>query len=291
MEIKNAAIRLAKGAGIGVGMVIPGISGGTIAVLLGIYEPLIYAINNLKKEFRKSICYLLPILLGMIAGFAAMYYPLKLALQYYPFQTICLFAGLMIGTCPKLIQKSLQGSFQKIDILSLLIPSLFVIRICFIPNLSNVDLGSGMTFWSYMILLLVGILASVALVVPGVSGSMLLLLLGYYQPLLGMISGLRTDFLHSFLVLLAFAIGLLIGFFSIARLMKVILSRFPRTADWAIVSFVLSSVVAIFLIFDYSGIAINAAWILSSIGLLLAGLLLSFFLTWFISKKAKEGNV
>ena len=85
---KNSLINLFKGALIGVSMIIPGVSGGTVAVLLNIYNELIEAISNLKSEFKKSFKFLLPIAIGMVLAFVAMYFPLKLALKYIPLENI-----------------------------------------------------------------------------------------------------------------------------------------------------------------------------------------------------------
>ena len=87
---------IAKGAVIGVGMIIPGVSGGTLAVLLGIYEDLILHISSLRKNFKDGIKFLSPILLGMIFAFLAMYFPLKLALEHIPFE-ICMVFSAKIG--------------------------------------------------------------------------------------------------------------------------------------------------------------------------------------------------
>ena len=73
---------IAKGAVVGIGMIIPGVSGGTLAVLLGIYDELILRISSLRKELKKGLLFLLPFLLGMILAFMAMYFPLKLAIEH-----------------------------------------------------------------------------------------------------------------------------------------------------------------------------------------------------------------
>ena len=77
---------IAKGAVVGIGMIIPGVSGGTLAVLLGIYDELILRISSLRKELKKGLLFLLPFLLGMILAFMAMYFPLKLAIEHIPFE-------------------------------------------------------------------------------------------------------------------------------------------------------------------------------------------------------------
>ena len=240
---------MAKGAAIGLAMIIPGVSGGTLAVLMGVYDKLIDSISNLFKQFKKSFFFLLPVALGAVLAFAALYYPLKYALDGAPFPTIMLFAGLMLGSIPDLVSKSNENGFKKFDAIGIFLACALVIGICFIPSVGDVDLSPSMGVGAYFLLALVGLLASCALVVPGVSGSMLLLIFGYYAPLLGAISGLKTSFGHSLLVLAVFAAGLIVGFFTIAKLMQLLLKKFKRTTFWAIVGFVIGSVPAVIITF------------------------------------------
>ena len=225
MKIKDFFIRVGQGAAIGVSMIIPGVSGGTMAVLMNVYDKLISAISNLRKDFKNSFFFLLPILVGAILAVCAMYFPIKYALKYAPFPTVLLFTGLMLGTAPKLFKDGIKKGFKKLDIIAVLIPLAVVTGICFIPNMGNADLTTGMPIWGYFVLILIGALASCALVVPGISGSLLLLIFGYYNSILDTVSALKTSFGHSVLVLFLFVVGLIIGFFSIAKLMKLFLNE------------------------------------------------------------------
>ncbi len=286
--IKNNIINCLKGAAIGVSMIIPGVSGGTIAVSLNIYEDLINAIGNLRKEFKKSILFLLPILIGMILAFAAMYYPLKLALKYIPFEITCVFAGLMIGSFPKLYMDTKKNGFKKIDIISIIIPFLVVVGLCFINGLKDVNLASNMQWYQWVLLLLVGALGSCALVVPGISGSLLLVILGYYQPILNMVSELKNEPLHAILVLGVFALGMVIGFFTIAKLMKFLISKFRRTTYWAIMGFFIGSIIALFISFDYKQIDNITLTVILSIVLFVVSTAASYLLTRYVDRKNRS---
>lgn len=249
MAVKNFFLNTARGAAIGVAMIIPGVSGGTIAVLMNIYDKIIDAINSLKKEFKKSVLFLLPILLGAALAVCASYFPLKFALEKAPLATVLLFAGLMTGSLPKTLKDGLAKGFKKVNIASALIPLAVVIGICFIPGLGDADLSKSMPVYGYFLLILIGMLGSCALVIPGVSGSMLLLIFGYYNSILNTVSALKDNFGHSLLVLALFAVGILIGFFSIAKIMKLFLTKFPRGTTWAIIGFVIGSIPAILITF------------------------------------------
>lgn len=289
MKIKRFFINLACGAAIGVGMIIPGVSGGTIAVILKIYDKLIDALGNLKKNFKKNILFILNILLGAAAGFAVMYFPLKWALEHAPFATTSLFAGLMLGSLPNLFKDGKKLGFKKLNILSAIIPFAAVIGLCALNLLitaGDADLSAGMPVWRYIAVFCVAMLASCALVIPGVSGSMLLMILGYYSPVLGLIGALTTDFAHSALVLVLFSAGLIIGFFSIAKFMKLMLSRFPRGTHWAIIGFVAGSIPALFIVFDYS-INLNATNIAVGCILLAFGAIAAYALSAYAEEKLK----
>ena len=293
MKIKNFFLDAAKGAAIGVAMIIPGVSGGTLAVLLNIYDKLIGAISNILKDFKNSIKILAPILLGAVVAVVAAYFPLKFALNHAPFPTVMLFAGLMVGSCPKMVKEGIKNGFKKLDILSFILPLLLVIGICFIPNLGSADLSKDMPIYGYFLLILIGMIASCALVVPGISGSMLLLILGYYSGIFDTVSLLKTDFGHSALVLLTFAVGIIIGFFSIAKLMKFLLGKFPRATNWAIMGFVAGSIPAIFLTYnnnfpDFVYSSLSVAHIVVGCVLCVLGIIATFVLTEFVEYKSKQ---
>ncbi|MDE6048046.1 MAG: DUF368 domain-containing protein [Anaeroplasmataceae bacterium] len=242
---------MVKGAIIGLGMIIPGVSGGTLAVLLGIYEELITRISNLKKDFKESLKFLLPLFLGMVLAFAAMYFPLKLALEHIPFELCMIFVALMVCSTPKIGKDAYASGFKKWDILFSIVAFGICFGLCFIPIGKDLVLNLKMPWYMYPSLFLVGILASVALVVPGISGSMLLLIIGLYKPLLDTISNLFKTPLDAFVILFIFALGLILGFFTIAKLMKYFLSKYEQQTKWAILGFVLASIIALFLAFDF----------------------------------------
>ena len=276
------------GAVIGVAVIIPGVSGGTLAVLLNIYDKLIAAVSNLRRDFKNSIKFLLPIVLGMAIAFAAMYFPLQFALEFAPLPTVLLFVGLMLGSFPKLFVDSAKLGFKKLDIINIILPLAAVIGICFIPNINSVNLGADMPVYTYFILVIMGVVASCALVIPGVSGSMMLMIFGYYQPILDTFKGIFSNFGHSIAVLALFALGIVVGFLSIAKLMKLLLDKFPRGTRWAIIGFVVGSIPAILIAFDYSSAPIDAIQIAIGVILLFAGGIASFAFTSWAEKRIKK---
>lgn len=287
MTAKNFLINTLKGAAIGVAMIIPGVSGGTLAVLLNVYDEMIESISGLRKHFLQSIAYLFPILLGAALAFAAALVPLKLALKYAPFPTILLFAGFMAGSCPKLFFDDRKNGFKPTDIIAMIIPFALVIGICFIPGMREADLSPAMPWFGYILLALIGVVASCALVVPGISGSMLLMIFGYYEPVLGLFSSLFTTPLHSIGALACFALGAVVGFFTIAKLMQLLLTKFPRGTGWAIFGFVVGSIPAIIITFfkNYGAGSLNSLQISLGVIAFILGAAATAALTFYASKR------
>lgn len=280
-------INIAKGAAIGVAMIIPGVSGGTLAVLLKIYDKIIDSISGLRKHFFESFMFLLPLAIGAVLAFAAAYFPLTWALENAPFPTMLLFAGFMAGSLPKLFVDCKREGFQKIDVALILIPLALVVGLCFIPGMGDVDLSENMPWFQYILVPLIGVLASCALVVPGISGSMLLMIFGYYAPVLGLFKAIVSTPLHALSVLALFAVGVIVGFFTIAKIMQLLLKHFPRATGWAIFGFVVGSIPAIVITFfsEYGEGYLDALMISLGVILFAAGALGTYFLTDYAQKK------
>ena len=294
MKIKNFLINTAKGAAIGVAMIIPGVSGGTLAVLLKVYDKMIESISGLRKHFIESVKFLFPILLGAVLAFAAALVPLNLALRYAPFPTLMLFAGLMAGSCPKLFKDDRKNGFKRTDIAAIVLPLVTVIAICFIPGMKEADLSPSMPWFQYILIVLIGVVASCALVVPGISGSMLLMIFGYYKPVLNLFGALFETPLHALGVLALFAIGVVVGFFTIAKLMQILLAKFPRGTGWAIFGFVAGSIPSIIITFfnDYGAAALDALQISLGVVAFVVGAIATLAITFYADKRiSSEENM
>lgn len=287
MKAREFLINVAKGAAIGIAMIIPGVSGGTLAVMLKIYDKIIASISGLRKHFKESVLFLLPIVIGAVLAFAAAYFPLTLALEHYPFPTMLLFAGLMAGSLPKLFKDCKVTGFKKIDVALILIPFALVIGICFIPGMGDVDLSENMPWFQYILVPVIGVLASCALVVPGISGSMLLMIFGYYSPVLGLFKDVFVTPLHALSVLGCFALGVIVGFFTIAKIMQLLLKHFPRATGWAIFGFVVGSIPAIVVAFfsEYGADYLDAVSISVAVILFILGAIGTYFLAAYAEKK------
>lgn len=252
-NVKDGLYRLLPGAAIGIAVIIPGVSGGTMAVLFGMYGAIILAASGLRKAFKENFLFLLPIIIGAIIGLAAMYFPIKLGLEYLPLVIVMLFAGLMAGGMPPVIKQTFAYGVSAKAVIAAIITFAVVIGICFIPGMGEVSLDSDMPVYVYFMLIIMGVFASVALVVPGISGSMLMLIFGYYQPLINTVSALKTDFGHSLLVLALFGVGVILGLITAVKVIKFLMRKFPQTTNWGIMGFMIGSLPALFIAQDYDG--------------------------------------
>lgn len=235
------------GCAMGIAFIIPGFSGGSIAAILGIYEKLIGAVADIFKSFKKSFMTLLPIFLGLVLGAVSLLFPLGWALENFPLPTVCLFVGLAIGGMPSITDK-VKGKIKATNIAAFAIPCILAVALAFIEGGADVDLFN-LNVGGYILLFFIGILGSSALVIPGISGSMLLLILGYYNPIIQMITQnlLKGNNVGiSLLVLICTGLGIVVGFFFISVIMKLLLQKYPRGTYFAIIGFIIGSIPTVF---------------------------------------------
>ncbi len=255
-----------RGAAIGVAFIVPGFSGGSVAAILGVYERLVGAIADIFRDFRRSMKTLLPIALGLVLGAAALVLPIRWGVERYPIPTVTLFVGLSIGGLPAVKEKA-PGRPTKRNVIAFLLPCLAAASLVFLPVATRPEgFLYCLDFQGYLLLFFVGAVAACALVVPGVSGSMLLLIFGYYAPLISLILGFfhGVEPLKSLTVLLTAGAGMLVGFFAVSVLMKFLLKKFPRATYYAILGFITGSIVAVYAPFSRSAAQMGMwGWVVS----------------------------
>lgn len=181
---------MVKGVTLGVSAAIPGLSGGTIAVAEGCYDPLISSISSLRKKFKSSFLYLLPYVLGLLLGALAAFVGIKKGYAVAPFSLTGLFAGMVAGSLPVALSELKKGENAKQKTLfaaCFLFCFLLAAALGVVTALCKIDLASFLkdrVWWMYMFVPVAGFLASFAFIIPGISGSMTLMILGMYYPIL-----------------------------------------------------------------------------------------------------------
>jgi len=242
-----------KGIVIGIANIVPGVSGGTMMVAMGIYDKLIHCVTHLFSEFKKSILFLIPIVIGMLIAIVGSSFGLEYLFEHFPIQTNLLFIGLILGGLPA-IWKNVKGNSVKAGhVIACLLFFALVAGLAILGEREGKGADMTLSFLNVIKLFGVGIVASATMVIPGVSGSMILLLMGYYNQIINVINdfirALVAMDMHGILygmgILVPFGIGVVIGIFAIAKLVEIIFEKFPLYAYWAIIGLIVASPVAI----------------------------------------------
>ena len=267
MKVKEWFRRFFAGMAIGTGAAIPGVSGAAIAVIFRVYEDIINAVNNFRKKFGWAIAILLPILLGCLVAVGICIVLFHLAFRHLMFVLMCLFAGFLLGSFPGITDEIKGEKIDKKAIMLMVIGALFVIGLGIASVFSGLDVKAlfedPIPWWLYLVLIPVGAVAAVALTVPGLSGSLILLIIGFYRPLIDKAEGWAKEPFHGgnfshtgalFGVIGCFAIGCLIGVVVVSKIMNVLLKKWRKETFFAIIGFIAGSVFVLFFnheIFDY----------------------------------------
>ena len=290
-KIKNFLSNCVKGIAIGVSMIIPGFSGGTIAVLMNIYDKLLEAVTGIFKNFKKSILFLLPIIIGAVLGFVGLVVPLEYGLSHIPLIIVSLFVGLIIGGIP-FIYKKVQGKENLVSIIVGVLAMALTISLCFIKGGISIDFSS-LNVGSFLYLILAGALASIALVAPGISGSMTLMVLGVYTTIITSLKEILSfeNLVHNALLLIPLAIGLVVGFFLMSMLMKYLLQKHTTSTYFAILGFIIGSIVTIYYVTitdEQYPVVFDAPNIIFSVITLIVGVVAAFLVEHIASKKVRN---
>lgn len=251
MSLRESFLSFIKGAIIGIANIIPGVSGGTLAVSLGLYELLLDAIGNFFSNVKKNFNILLPIILGAAAGILAAGKLVSFALSNYKAQTIIFFVGLIFGGI-SLITKKVKGKLSVSNAIIFLIIFAGVILFNFSSIGGKIVSLENISFIQGLLLIPIGFIAGGTMVVPGISGSFVLMILGYYESIINTIADLTNFSLlgHNILVLLPFGIGVILGIVLIAKAISYMLKKHEVKTYFGIIGFVLSSIVVLVLQID-----------------------------------------
>jgi len=273
--------RFVKGIFIGSGAILPGVSGGALAAVFGIYEKMIEFLSDLRKDFIKNVIFFIPVGLGGIFGFFVLSIPLVYLVgpdEVHPgvavIQTIWCFIGCILGTMPSLYKEAgkegrkprhlvIAGITAVLAFAGLLAAKLFL----------NTEVPLNFGTW-----VMAGIIFALGAIVPGLSPSNFLLYLKMYGPLMQGVKDLDLA------VIIPVGIGGVLCVLGFARLMKYILKKAYANVFHVILGVVIASTAIIAFTPDYSGI--NAGIVIVSIILFLAGLALGLFMGW-LEKKYK----
>lgn len=254
-----------QGMAVGIANIIPGVSGGTMMVAMGLYDKLIHCITHLKSEFKEAVKLLVPIFAGAGIAIIVLSRLFEYLLEVHPIPTNFAFCGLIAGSLPFIFQKVKGHSVTIGKVIPFLIFFAIVILMAVMGETSGAAADVTFSIVNVVKLFGVGVIAAATMVIPGVSGSMMLMLLGYYDTILATINDaidalLAFDMGEIFRVvgiLAPFGIGVIIGIFVIAKIIELIFSKAEIHAYYAIIGLILASPIAILLQTDWSGLSIS----------------------------------
>ena len=280
--VKEFIVNVLRGMVIGIANVIPGVSGGTMMVSMGIYDKLILVLTHFIKRMKEAVALLVPIGIGMllsIAVFAKIFS--EILFPRFPLQTNLFFIGLILGGLPVIYGKVKGKSIKVPQILAFVLFFVMVVGFALVGEGGDASADISFSVVNVIKLFGVGIIAAATMVIPGVSGSMIMMILGYYNTIIDTINDFINalkDFdiaamLQTFVVLVPFGIGVVVGVVAVAKLIEFMLKKFPEVTYWAIIGLIVASPFAMLIMMQVG--AIGIVEILTGVVLLAVGFVIS----------------
>lgn len=260
-------IDLLKGMVIGVSNIIPGVSGGTMAVVMGIYDKIIYSVNNFFKDIKKNILFLGILAIGAAIGILLFTNVIDYLIKNYNEQTNFFFIGLIIGTVPLLYKRATKTRIKGGNLTGLILGFVIVAALGILEKVNPEAAFLSAIFKPNAIgFFVAGFIAAATMILPGISGSFVLLLIGLYEPIIESVKSFHL--INIGLV----GTGVIVGFLLMTKLIERIFNKYPQTAYCIILGLVIGSVFVI-----YPGFTFGIMGIVSILTLIL-GFLVAYFI-------------
>ena len=236
--MKNMIISALKACLIGASMLVPGVSGGSMAMILGIYDRLISSVSSFFKNVKDNLVFLGVFCGGALIGMILFARPILALIQRFPMPMLYFFMGTVLGSIPMIFKKA---KVNKLSLDVLIYPLLGFILVMLLAKLPTGLIQTGDNYiLTAMMLVVAGVVAAVALVLPGISVSYMFLLLGMYDTILSAVSTLDFPFL------VPLGIGLVLGIVATTRILENCMTKAPKPTYLIILGFLFGSVYEIF---------------------------------------------
>lgn len=231
-----------KGIVIGIGNAIPGVSGGTIAVVLKIYDRLIGSITINIKKLLKNMPFLIPVGIGMVIGVFLTSVALEQLFENYNVPTQLAFLGLIVGSLPLVLNecKREQKKIRPINLIPFFVGLVFMIFLLFAGSGAAMFSGGALSVRDVVLYIVMGFVAAVTMIIPGVSGSMVMKIFGAYDSVISAVANL------DFLVLICFGAGVVIGVFAAAKVIDMLMKKYRQGVYCLIIGLIIGSIPHIF---------------------------------------------
>ncbi|NLK12789.1 MAG: DUF368 domain-containing protein [Candidatus Phytoplasma sp.] len=225
-------IKIIRSVLIGIGAILPGVSGGMIAASFNIYKPLIEALNQVTRHPIKAFLSIWEYLLGIFIGLIIAFLGVMKIFEYIPIPSTLLFIGLILGGIPEILFYAKYKEMKLKNILVTVSGFIIMISVIFLEQLG----GLTTTSTNYFMWFIVGFLITTSFIIPGLSGTMILLMIGYYKPMLALVNDLIKSLIvfdfsvlyNEFWSIVFIALGLIISAIILAKLISVLLKKIPE---------------------------------------------------------------
>ena len=238
-EKKGLASVMVKGFIVGSTMMVPGVSGGSMAMILGIYDHLIASLSSFLSDWKGNLLYLAAFAVPSVLGIVLCADPITSVIDRFPIVSMFFFFGLVFGSVPMLVRKADISSFRLKHAVALLLGAAAVIGMSYIPHADTAAV-SVMDARTFILQIITGVVVAIGFILPGISTSYLLLLLGTYDFIMEAIASL------SILPLLPLAAGFIAGTLALTRVLEMCMQRLPGLTYMLITGFLLGSVYTVY---------------------------------------------
>ena len=232
-----------KGAALGTAFVIPGFSGGTMAVILKIYDRLLDAISLNIEKLKKNFGFILFLVIGMAAGVFATAVGLSWLFENHPVPTALTLTGIVVGSLPMIWKEcTSESKFKPLNIKPFLIAFAVMVVMFFIENADTAE-AAVQTDFSFVLALKLaagGFIAAISMVIPGISGSLMLTIMGMYETSITAVKDLNIA------LIAPVGIGAVVGILSGAKIISLLLKKFRQSTYSVIIGLIVGSLLTIF---------------------------------------------
>lgn len=228
-----------KGVAISISQIVPGVSGGTIAMILGIYDKLLHAVNNIIKDFKNQYKILMQVGIGAVVGIFLFSNVVKTLFDNFPIPVGYLFIGVILGGAPLMFRKATVKGFKRSSFLYL-VAGIIIVLMMGTPNNDASAIITSLSIGNFLWLFIGGVVVAIALILPGISGSFMLYVLGLYNTVITAVVQMNIP------VLIPIAIGGIVGTLATAKIIEMLLLKYPQQTYILIFGFILGSVFSVF---------------------------------------------
>ena len=261
-----------KAFAIGATMMVPGVSGGSMAMVLSIHKDLIDKMSNFRSDMKNNFIFLALFSLSALSGMFLLSKPIMHLIDAYPIVSMYFFLGLVVGSVPTIYKAADVSKIGIKEILSFTIGFLIVLAVSFIPE--GIFTVQELSFTQVIVHIIGGFLVSIGFILPGISFSYLLLILGLYSFIIEKLSN------FDILSLIPFGLGFLLGLLVMVKAIEKALSKYPKISYFVILGFLLGSLIPVF-----PGLPKTAIEAVLSIVVFVIGFIIIFFVSKVEEKK------